>query len=220
MRFLRQTLLSVCLILACAVGFAQPPVANNDDASGPEDSNIVIAILGNDLPGGSAIDFSSVDLDPGGPLDPSRTVTEGTFMVDALGVVTFTPIPDYFGPVTPISYTIEGLDDLVSAAANINVTVDPVDGDPPTIGTISNQTINEDGSINALPFTIGDPDGFVGVTVTGLSANDAIIPDGNITLGGSDADRTVTITPLPNQNGGQVAITVNVDDDIRGIDNV
>ena len=65
----------------------------------------------------------------------------------------------------------------------LTLMVTPVN-DPPTIGTISNQTINEDGSINALPFTIGDPDGFVGVTVTGLSAVNEIIPDGNITLGG------------------------------------
>src|SRR5215204_4886564 len=104
MRFLRQTLLSVCLILPCAIALAQPPTTMDDVAHGNEDSDITINILGNDLGGSSAIDPASVDLDPGGGIDPMRTVTEGTFLVDALGVVTFTPIPDFAGPVTSIYY--------------------------------------------------------------------------------------------------------------------
>ncbi len=106
MRFLRQTLLSVCLILPCAIAIGQATIAN-DAANGPEDSDIVIPILDNDSPGGgSAIDLSSVDLVPGGAIDANVVVPEGTFVVDASGIVTFTPNPDFSGAVTVISYTV------------------------------------------------------------------------------------------------------------------
>src|SRR5688572_17801101 len=122
MRFLRQTLLSVCLILPCVLAMAQPTTLV-DLANGDEDEDIIIHILDNDSPNGSDIDRSSVDLDPGGTLDNNITVPEGTFEVDALGVVTFKPNADYAGPVTVISYTVEDEGDLVSdPPATITVT--------------------------------------------------------------------------------------------------
>ena len=123
--------------------------------------------------------------------------------------VTITPLPDQSGG--PVVITIEVNDGTTTVTRNFNVTVTP-SNDPPTIGAIANQTVAEDAVISALAFTIGDPDGFTGITLTGLSNNDAIIPDGNITFGGSGANRTVTITPLPDQNGGPVVITIEVND--------
>ena len=55
MRFFRQTLLSVCLILPCAVAMAQAPTTDDDNPIGDEDSDIIIDILDNDEPGGICI---------------------------------------------------------------------------------------------------------------------------------------------------------------------
>ena len=124
--------------------------------------------------------------------------------------VTITPLPNQSGG--PVNITITVDDGPLDVSTTFTVTVNPVN-DPPTVATISNQTINEDGTINALPFTIGDIDNPVGsLTLAGLSDNDAIIPDANITFGGSGASRTVTITPLPNQSGGPVTITITAND--------
>jgi uncharacterized repeat protein (TIGR01451 family) len=87
-----------------------------------------------------------------------------------------------------------------------------VDG-APTITNITDQTIAEDGATAALPFTIGD----VGtpaasLVLSGSSSNPVIVPNANIVFGGSGANRTVTVTPAANGNGGPVVITVTVSD--------
>src|SRR6187455_1558353 len=211
MRFLRQTLLSVCLILPCAIVMAQPTVAN-DVANGDEDTGIIINILNNDSPGGSAIDQTSVDLIPGGMIDATLTVPEGTFIVDAGGIVTFTPNAEFSGPVTVISYTVEDVDDQVSPAATITVTVNPVN-DPPVITALGPRSVNEDATLGPITLTITDTDNSIGsLQLSGSSSNQTLVPNGNITFGTSGPDRTITVVPAANQSGGPVTITITVDD--------
>lgn len=82
----------------------------------------------------------------------------------------------------------------------------------PTLTEIANQTINEDQSTAELSFTVNDEDTAAAeLIVTGTSSNTALIPDANILLGGSGANRTVTITPVSNQSG-TATITLVVDD--------
>ena len=110
MCFLRQTLLSVCLILSCAIAMAQPTVAN-DAANGDEDEDIIISILDNDSPGGSAIDPTSVDLVPGGSIDASVVVPEGTFTVDpGVVVLSSTAIGESFTGSTFTAIVAGGVD--------------------------------------------------------------------------------------------------------------
>jgi subtilisin-like proprotein convertase family protein len=93
----------------------------------------------------------------------------------------------------------------------------PVGGTPPvntapTISDITDRTITEDANTGALTFTIGDGQTAVGsLTVSGSSSNPALVPNANIVFGGSGASRTVTVTPLANQNG-TATITVTVSD--------
>lgn len=70
--------------------------------------------------------------------------------------------------------------------------------------TIANQTINEGGSTGPLAFNIGS-----GTAVTAKSSNAALVPDASIVLGGTGSDRTVSITPLPDQSG-TASITLTV----------
>ena len=97
----------------------------------------------------------------------------------------------------------------------INVTVSNVN-ETPTVTTISNQTINEDGSTGALAFTVGDPETAAGsLSVTASSSNPTLIPNGNLVLGGSGANRTITVIPAADQNGGPATITVTVSDGVN-----
>lgn len=83
--------------------------------------------------------------------------------------------------------------------------------DPPVISTIGNQSINEDGTLGPLDFSIGDPEtpaGSLGLTVG--SSNPALIPVGNINLGGSVSNRTVALAPVANASGAaQITLTVS-----------
>ncbi|MBU6163066.1 MAG: hypothetical protein KGO50_18300, partial [Myxococcales bacterium] len=65
----------------------------------------------------------------------------------------------------------------------------------PTIGAISNQTTLEDTATGAIGFTVGDAETAVGsLIVTATSSNLGVVAAGGIALGGSGANRTITLT--------------------------
>ncbi|MFZ1728621.1 MAG: HYR domain-containing protein [Bacteroidota bacterium] len=83
---------------------------------------------------------------------------------------------------------------------------------PPTISAISNQSTNEDVPFGPLGFTVGDAETAAGsLVVTATSSNTALVPNGNISLGGSGASRNISITPASNASG-TTTITVSVFD--------
>ncbi len=116
------------------------------------------------------------------------------------------------GEVAP-SYSVTVSDGSMSHGPNAaSITFSNVN-DAPTISTITNQTINEDAVLGPLAFTIGDNEtSAASLMVTATSSYGALIPNGNIVLGGSGANRTVTLTPALNQFGGPIAITLTVSD--------
>jgi hypothetical protein len=66
-----------------------------------------------------------------------------------------------------------------------------------------------------VPFTIGDAETPASsLSVSGTSANPALVPNANITFGGSGSNRTVTLTPAPGQTG-VAPITVTVSDGVN-----
>jgi hypothetical protein len=85
---------------------------------------------------------------------------------------------------------------------------------PPTISDIANQSTDEDAPTSAIGFTIGDAETDpTSLRVTATSDNQALTPNANITLGGSGANRTVTITPAANQSGA-ATVTITVSDGV------
>ena len=82
----------------------------------------------------------------------------------------------------------------------------------PTISEVPNQTVDENTATTALPFVIGDDiTAASSLTVSGTSSNPALVPNANIDFGSSGANRTVTLTPAPDQTGN-ATITLNVSD--------
>jgi hypothetical protein len=89
-------------------------------------------------------------------------------------------------------------------------TVEP--NSAPTISDVANQAVNEDTATSALPFTVADLETpAASLTVNASSSNTALVPNGNIVLGGSGANRTVTVTPAANGSGSST-ITLTVSD--------
>jgi hypothetical protein len=85
---------------------------------------------------------------------------------------------------------------------------------PPTLSATADQTISVNGATGSLAVTVADPDGDpVTVTLSGASSNTALVPDANITFGGSGAARTVTVTPAAGVTGSAV-ITVRATNSI------
>ena len=104
-------------------------------------------------------------------------------------------------------------DDSDENPYNFNITANAVN-DTPVISDIADQTTNEDTATAAIDFTISDVVTAVGdLTLTGRSSNTALVSDANIVFGGSNGNRTVTVTPLANQSGS-ATITVTVSDGI------
>ena len=73
---------------------------------------------------------------------------------------------------------------------------------PPVISDVANISIPVNGTTGPVPFTVGDDKTPAGsLLLTGTSSDTNLVPTGNIVFGGSDSNRTVTVTPTPNQSG-------------------
>ena len=77
---------------------------------------------------------------------------------------------------------------------------------------IANVTTPEDTATAPISLTIGDVETpATALTVTATSSNVALVPDANLVLSGTGADRTLVVTPAANQ-AGTATITVTVSD--------
>jgi hypothetical protein len=84
----------------------------------------------------------------------------------------------------------------------------------PTISDVTDQTITANSATAALPFTIGDAESPASNLQLSLSSsNTALVPNANLSLGGSGANRSITVTPLINQTG-TTTITMTVSDGV------
>jgi len=121
------------------------------------------------------------------------------------------------GPASINTYLIDHQGDangLLGTTTTATLTIfdnDEPPGDDPTISDVLDQTIDEDDSV-MVNFTVGDTETPAGdLNVTATSSNTTLVPKGNLVLGGSGADRTLTITPAANQFG-TTTITLTVTD--------
>ncbi|WP_123912131.1 choice-of-anchor L domain-containing protein, partial [Flavobacterium sp. AJR] len=102
----------------------KPPVANNDSGNTIGGTAVTIAVTTNDTDPDGTINVATVDLDPLTPgIQATFTVAdEGTYTVDASGIVTFTPLTTFSG-VASLNYVVNDNDGFTSNEATITVTV-------------------------------------------------------------------------------------------------
>jgi len=167
-----------------------------------------------------AIAFSVTDSETSaGGLMVSGTSSDTTLVPNAnivLGgsgasrIVTVTPAPGLSGSAQ-ITLTVS--DGTNSASSGFTLTVQPpvFTDTAPTISGIGSQNVTSGQSTPAIPFTIGDAETSAGsLTLSASSTVTTLVPTANIVLGGSGANRTVTVTPASGKAGSaQITITVS-----------
>ncbi|HSU53204.1 MAG TPA: lysyl oxidase family protein, partial [Candidatus Dormibacteraeota bacterium] len=83
---------------------------------------------------------------------------------------------------------------------------------PPIISAVPNQTTAFNTPTPAIPFTIGDAETPASnLVLAAQSSNQALLPNANISFGGSGSNPTVTLTPATGQSGS-ANITLSVTD--------
>ncbi len=111
-----------------------------------------------------------------------------------------------FGTPEPQTIVVQS-----GSLTEVTFTYQPVNA-APTVSALANQTISHGGTTGAIPFTIADADTEAGaLSLFRSSSNTRLVPDADIVLGGSGANRTVTVTPLPGQLGS-TTVTLTVSD--------
>ncbi|OJX49499.1 MAG: hypothetical protein BGO88_14760 [Flavobacterium sp. 38-13] len=94
------------------------------------------------------------------------------------------------------------------------VTFTTVANNNPTISTVANQSVCANAATTALAFTVADVETpAANLTVTRSSSNTTLVPNANIVVAGTGANRTVTVTPAANQHG-TATITLTVTDQL------
>jgi outer membrane protein OmpA-like peptidoglycan-associated protein len=101
------------------------PIANNDLATIPENTPVVIDVLANDSAQVGLLDPKTIDLDPTKPgIQQNLTNPQGTWTVEN-GKVNFKPAKGFSGPAS-IPYTVSDQNGTPSNVALISVNVTPV----------------------------------------------------------------------------------------------
>lgn len=149
----------------------------------------------------------------GGSISPS-----GAVVVSSGGGQTFTITPDAGYVISAVAVDGAGVGAVgsypftnVTANHTIAATFASTGNTPPTISAVPNQSITANTPTADLAFTVGDnqtPP--ADLTVTATSSNTTLVPNANVVLGGSEANRTVRVTPAANQTGtATITLTVN-----------
>ncbi|MBN2508146.1 MAG: immunoglobulin domain-containing protein [Verrucomicrobia bacterium] len=138
-------------------------------------------------------------------------VPDANIVVEGSGnhrTVRILPAPDGEGTAW-ITLTVTD-DGGGAASTGFLLRVTPVN-DRPTLQPPGNQTMPEDGSLT-VSFEVGDAETEPGMLlVTVASSNPALLPATAAVLGGNEAQRTVTLTPLPDAHG-ETTVTLTVHD--------
>ncbi|MEP4290868.1 MAG: tandem-95 repeat protein, partial [Rhizobiaceae bacterium] len=193
-----------------------PPVASSDSDSVTEDGAVIIDVLSNDSDiDGTLVPATVQIVGTSNPGDPLVVAGQGTWSVNPInGEITFTPEPDYDGPVADITYTVQDDGGATSNPAAVSVTITPTNDAP--VAVADSDTVFEDSSViidvlandndidgTLVPATVQ----IVGTTNPG----DPLAVPGEGTWTVNLATGEITFTPETDYNGPvtNIAYTVN-----------
>jgi hypothetical protein len=140
-------------------------------------------------------------------------VPNGEFVFGGTGAnrtIQFTPANNQTGTAEITVTVTDGNGQTVSDVFTVTVTPG---NNIPTITDIENISTEFNTPTEAIAFTIGDVETAVAeLVITATSSDQSIVADANIVIGGSGANRTVTVTPVSDKSG-TVTITITVADE-------
>ena len=181
-----------------------PPVANNDTATTPEDIAVAINILANDT-------------DSDGTIVPTSLVIvtqplHGSLFIDsATGIVTYAPNANYNGPDS-FTYTVNDNRGATSNVATVSITVLSVNDRPVANDDAAATDVNVPVTINILANDTDIDGTLVPSSVTIVSGP----TNGTVTI--NPATGALTYTPNPGFAGGDLII-YTVKDNEGGVSN-
>lgn len=88
---------------------------------------------------------------------------------------------------------------------------------PPTISSLSDQTVAAGQTAGPFAFTIDDPDNPADLTLSASSSDESIVPAASIAFAGSGSDRSISVTPAGGISGS-ATITITVSDGLANAD--
>jgi len=192
-----------------------PPVISDiPDRSSPEDTPVVIPFtVSNHETAAENLIVTASSSNPG--LLPNSAILLGG--PGSNRTATLTPLLNQTGSVTVTfivtdAYGLSATDSFVLTVTNVN--------DFPTLSGLPDLRTDEDVPTGPLSITVGDVETALGsLSLVPSSSNAGLVPSGNITFGGTGANRTVTVTPAANQSG-IATITVTLNDGSGGSTNI
>ncbi len=180
-----------------------PPVANNDNGSTDEDTPVTFNITANDTDA-DGINTATVDLNLNvAGIQNTITNAQGTWSVDVVGNLTYTPALNLNGIVTK-QYTVQDNVGLTSNVATVTITVNAIN-DPP-VAVADNGSTNEDVPVTLPNITANDTDvdGTVDAATVDLEPSVAGIQNTFVDAQGSwsvNGTGELTFAPASNYNG-------------------
>jgi gliding motility-associated-like protein len=179
------------------------PVAVNDAAGTTLNTAVTVNVVANDKDSDGRIDPTKVDLNTAlTGIQSSASTPQGSFSVDAQGVVTYTPIALFLGRAT-IDYTVMDNDGAVSNAATITITVQAVNLAPVAANDNTTTTKNKEVTIKVTQNDT-DVDGSIDASKVDLNPTLGGIQNTASTQQGTysvNTDGVVTYTPANNFTG-------------------
>lgn len=116
------------------------------------------------------------------------------------------PAHDQYGVAT-VTLTVEDTQGN-SASQSFRLTVNPVN-DPPSLTGLDSLTFLENGSPQTVSLVVTDPESQPEELIVSVdSSNPALIPLENIKLDGIGKDRTLSVSPAPDQSGAALVVLV------------
>ena len=142
------------------------------------------------------------------------TPSNGTLGTPSGGYVTYTPRTGYGGDDLLSYRVING--SVSSETVVVNLRMEVIN-DPPTVSVIPNQVVYDGTSGVSVPFTIQDEEtAAAALTVSAASSDTLALPNSALTLGGTGANRTLTIASQPGVYASSV-VTVTVTDGANSV---
>jgi len=193
-------------------GMSPPVAVDNESLGHTPGTAVTLGVTGNDSDADGNLDVATVDLDPS---TPGRQTTlavagEGTWTVDNLGSVTFTPASGFNDDPTPIPYTVQDSTGLTSNRATITIDYVPV-------ATADTSANNPTGSPVTVPVLANDTSGdmvdptTVQIVGTANPGDPVVVPgEGTWTIHPTTGD--ITFTPEPDFTGDPTPIQYTVED--------
>lgn len=141
----------------------------------------------------------------------TKVVADGAILLGgnaANRTVLVTPAANASGSAVITVTVSDGTD---TSSTSFTLTVTPENDAPFFVTTIANQTTPESTDTPLISFAIGDAETPAGsLIVTGVSDNQALVPNANIFFGGQGANRALIITPVRNASGiANITLTIS-----------